>query len=416
MRTNRGRSLNRAAFSCLKMSDQVILPTADAVIGPVLEKLYERRPTSFQHLNLRSGRYWHPVLGYRGQTALMLKRLASLVEAHGLSTASGQDLIDYVESEFFLSVDTSRTFAQGFIDLGRSAEEELPSGDWPKGTKFTRTSYVANGVSVVSAEYETLADAHFPVGSTATVRIPCKATREGAGSNAPILIGADPTKNINIPNLVENVFVSDFQAAGGSDSTTDDFIKLFARSCSIGEYGPTQFASRLGALASPGVRHILVYDDTTTGTQNIAVADASWASGERWASQVRQNIYDSGLLGHGCKVAVLKLRNRVIVVDATISLRDTAYLTETTDVDLAVQKAVRAYFDDRVDWNVWNTQSLRSAISRAHSKIYMCTGAVVKDAATGQVLTEILRPDYTAEQVHLYLASNAMKLSYVGPT
>lgn len=391
------------------------MPTADAVITPVLEKLYELRPTSFQHLNLRSGVYWHPVLGFRAQAAVVLRRLALLAAERRLDTATGKALLDYCASEFDAVPETGKTFAQGTITLGRNAMLPLPGGDYPKGTRVSRSTFVQNGVTLQSAEYETLADVHLDAGSAAPVTVPVQATRAGADANTPIDVTGG-VFNITIPNRIANVTVNDFQAAGGSDGPGDDFVRFFARTYALGQYGPTASASKLGALSSTGVRHFLVYDTVATGSQTILVADESWASSDRWARVVQQSLIDNDLVGFGCKVAVGRVRNRIISVTVSVTLRDSNYLHETTEIDLAIQKALRSYFDDRPSWNTWNADSLKSVVAHAHPKIFGCASLAVNDAATGSPLTEILAPDYTQEQVHFLLANNAVKLTYLGPS
>lgn len=402
------------------MTEKIIVPTADAVITPTLEKMYERRPSCFRHLNLRSGIYWHPVLGYRAQAAKMLERLAALAAARRLKTATGRELLDYVASEYDGVPSTDRTFAIGHIKLTRAAPPTpIPAGTIPKGTRFTRASFDALGVTFETAEYETLTDAFMPLNSTAIVTIPVRSTREGSHANTPLLSGSTTT-NITFPRLFQNIVVSEFQAAGGSDGSSgadfDTYVRQYAKAFAFGQYGPTAAASRLGALRSTGVRHLLVYDYIPDGIQNVLVADSAWGSSDRLAAAAQQVMYDADLVGFGCRVRFGKIRNRVISVSATIALRDPNYLGDTTDVDLAVQTAVRSYFDDRADWNVWNTSALKAVIARAHPKIFNCTAAIVRDSSDGSTVSEILTADFAAEQFHHYLANNAMSLTYVGPT
>lgn len=398
------------------MTDQILIPPADAVITPVLEKMYEKRPSAFKYLNLRSGVYWHPVFGFRAQAARMIQRLALLAAARTLKTAEGQELLDYVASEFEVVPETDKTFAEGTVTIGRSdLTKPLPGGTFPKGTRILRSAFTALSVSVPAAEYELLAAAVIDVGSTGTVTVPVRATRVGAHANTPTLL-TNTQFGITLPGLVQNVAVTDFQTGGGSDGPDDDFVRLFARTFALGQYGPTSAASKLGALSATGVRHMLVFDTVATGTQTVLVADKSWGSSERWAGLVQQSMYDADLVGFGCKIAFARVRNRVISVTASVNLRDANYLKETTDIDVAIQDALRSYFDDRTDWNVWNTDALKSVITRAHPKVFGCSSVAVLDAATASPLSEIISPDYTTEQVHLMLASNGTKLTYLGPS
>lgn len=398
------------------MADDILIPTADAVIIPVLEKIYEKRPSAFRHLNLRSGRYWHPVLGYRAQAARMLKRLALLATARRLKSSSGQELLDYVASEYETVPETDKTFAMGTLLLARDATLPLPGGVIPKGTRFTRTKFEVIGITFETADYETLTDIYVPADSTASIPVPIRALRPGAHANTPLYDGPGQATGITFPKIVENVSTLFFEAAGGCDGADDDFVRLFAKTFSKGQYGPTSDASKLGALSATGVRHFLVYDEVATGSQKILIADASWGSSARWAATVQQTMYDADLVGFGCKVSFGMIRNKVVAVEATVVLRDPNYLTETTEIDLAIQKAVRSYFDDRVDWNVWSEDGLRAAIARAHPKIFNCPSIAVKEFASGAAVSEILTPNFTTEQFHFLVSSNATKLSYLGPS
>lgn len=396
------------------MADKLIVPSADAVVTPVLEKLYELRPASFRHLNLRSGTYWHPVLGFRAQSAVALRRLTSLIAARRLDTAEGRELLDYIASEHEAVPETAATRAEGTITVVPGAP--LLGGTIPRGSKVIRTAVTSLGIDIPTCEFETITDTYVQPGSSTPVVIPIRATREGVEGNTPLLTAATSTAGVSFQTNVRGLTVSAFETAGGSAGADDPYARRFARTYSLGQYGPTSAASKLGALSGAGVRHFLEFDEVSSGTQRVLVADASWASSDRWAKKIQQAMYDADLVGFGCKVTFGRVRNIVIAVDATVVLRDTNFLEETTDVQLAIQKAVRSYFDDRADWNVWNESALRSVIARADRKIFACPSVTVRNASTGATLTEILTPDYTAEQFHYYAASNATKLTFLGPS
>lgn len=397
------------------MSDKPIIPTADQVIGTALDKFYGLRPQSFQHINLRTGVSWHPFLAYRAQAALVIKRLAALVAANRLSTAEGVDLLEYVASEYEAVAETGRTFAIGEATFSRPAT--VLAGDIPKGTRLVRAANLTTQIPLRAAEYETLIDAHFDVGQATCGPIPIRAISDGVAANHPIRTDSIPHGvKISSGRLFDpGVTVSAFSAAGGAEGVDDSYVRRFAKAFSKGQYGPTSDASRYGALRSTGARNILVYDLPGTGTQHVLVADANWASSDRWAATVQQSLYDDELVGFGCKVVVLKVRNKVITLVATVRLRDTTFLSETTEVDEAIRKACRQYFDDRSDWNIWKSSPLRAAITRSHPKILHCTSVTVKDV-TGATISEITSPDYNAEQFHYFLANNAVSVAYLGPS
>lgn len=623
--------------------EKILVPTADAVMTPVLEKLYVLRPKSYQHLNLAGPGIWHhPAIGYRAQAAFVLKRLAERTANNRLATATGQDLKEYVASEYDVIPDTSNTKAIGEATLVRPTGKT--SGDVPKGTRLSRAANLTTQVPLLAADYETLVDLHFDRDQLVAGPIPVRSIREGSFANHPITVTAnvaldgaiggasmvparalvvtsavatgafavgssvvisgtdatnapisetflvslanggeaisgvalfktvtnvviDPQANssgvfqvgvqsdgvnnsaiktaiassaspslytlsalngtigtgvmnpvrrltaaltasvgsylststitftgldsnslplsesilVTMPNgggtltttgsfsavtsiaveaqinasgsfsfgvafdgadttaiestaggvdggsgeiphgvSVQELFdkfitVGTFSAAGGSDSVDDPYVKTFARAFAQGQYGPTEAASRLGVLRATGVRNLLVFDIPGTGTEQVLVGDVSWASSVGWVNAVQQSLYDSDLIGVGCKVVVAGVTNKVVSVVAEVTLRDKNYLADTTEIDNAIRAAVASYLNDRKDWNIWKTNGLQAAITRAHSKVFNCSSAIMKDS-TNTTIPEITNPDYTQPQYHYLLANGAVKITYSGPS
>jgi len=402
------------------MTDTILVPTADTILRPALEKMYVLRPKSFQHMNYRTGIWWHPFLGFKAQTSLMLRRLGLRVAANRLTTASGRDLLDYVASEYDAVPETDKTFANGEISFARIASPTAPgterAGDIPKGTKVTRSGNLTTQIPLQVAHYETLADIHFDLGQLTAGPVAIRALVSGATANHPIRAGESIAHGVTATGLFDaTITVSAFSAAGGSEGAADPYVRSYARAFAAGQYGPTEAASRYGALRATGVRNILVFDLPGTGTEQVLVGDSSWASSARWTKAVQQSLYDNELVGVGCKVVVSGIQNIVVSVNATVTLRDSNYLTETTEIDNAVRAAVKAYLDDRTDWNVWKTDGLQAAIARSHPKVFNCPSAVMKNVA-GATVAEIATPDYNQTQYHYYLANGAVKITYQGPS
>ncbi len=404
------------------MTDQILVPTADKILRPALEKIYTLRPRSFQHLNYRTGIWWHPFLGFKAQTSLMLRRLGLRVAANRLSTATKQDLLDYVASEYDAVPETDKTFAIGEMSFVRPLRVTPlvpgtePAGDIPKGTKVTRSGNLTTQIPLKVAQYETLSDVHFDKGQLTAGPVRIRAITSGANANHPIRAGETVSHGVTVTGLFDaTITVSTFSAGGGSEGAADQYVRNYAKAYAVGQYGPTEAASRYGALRATGVRNILVFDLPGTGVEQILVGDSSWASSERWASTVQQSLYDNDLVGVGCKVVVSGVQNIVVSVNATVTLRDTNYMTETTDIDNAVREAVASYLNDRSDWNIWKTDGLKAAIARSHPKVFNCPDAIMKNTAD-ETIDEIATPDYTETQYHYFLANGAVKITYEGPT
>lgn len=395
------------------MSDKAILFTADQILTPTLEKMYEKDPISFDFINLGKGIFWHPFLGFRGQATIHCARLADLVKSCSLR-AEGKELLAHVASEYDALPDISGSFAIGEASFVRPTA--TIAGDIPKGTILSRAANLAAAIPLVASQYETLVPVHFNVGQLTAGPVPIQAKTTGSNPNHLVLTSTVP-HGVTIANALFDklISVSTFSAGGGAEAADDAFVRKYALAFSIGQYGPTTDASRYAVLRATGVRNLLAYDIPGTGTQKIIVADKKWGSSARWAKFVQQSVYDAGLVGHGCKVIVDQIRNTVITFEATIVLRDRNDTADTTDVDLAVREAVRAYFDDRVDWNVWKSNALKAAITRAHEKVLHCSTVTVKDS-DGSTLSETGSVDYASEQKHFYLANGAATITYTGPT
>ncbi len=396
------------------MTDKILIPTVDTILQPALEKIYVLKPRSFQHLNYRTGIWWHPFLGFRAQIALMIRRLGLRVGANRLSTATGQDLLDYVASEYDAVPITDKTFAVGEVTFIRTTS--VKAGDILKGTKIVRAANLTTQIPLKAAQYETLADIHFDVGQLTAGPVAIKAIQDGASANHPIRFGETISHGATITGLFDQtITVNTFSAAGGSDGAEDAYVRSYAKAFAVGQYGPTEGASRYGALKGTGVRNILVFDLPGTGTEQVLVGDSSWASSDRWAASIQQSLYDNDLIGVGCKVIVSGIKNIVVSVNAVVTLRDINFLSETTEIDNAIRTAVASYLNDRKDWNIWNTDGLKAAITRAHPKVFSCTSAIMKDTAN-VTIPEVAIPNYNLTQYHYFLANGAVKLTYQGPS
>lgn len=402
------------------MTDLILVPTADTILRPALEKIYVLRPRSFDHLNYRTGVWWHPFVGFKAQTSLMLRRLGLRVASNRLSTATKQDLLDYVASEYDAVPETDKTFASGECTFIRAASVPAPgtepAGDIPQGTKLSRAGNLTTQIPIKVAQYEILSDVHFDVGQLVSVPVAIRAIQAGANANHPIRHGETIPHGVNVTSLFDpNITVNTFSVAGGSEGAEDPYVRSYAKAYALGQYGPTEAASRYGALRATGARNILVFDLPGTGTEQVLVADSSWASSTRWTAGVQQSLYDNDLIGVGCKVIVSGVQNIVVSVICTVILRDVNYQTETTEIDNAIRKAVASYLNDRADWNVWKVDGLKAAITRAHPKIFNCSSAIMKNSAN-QTVSEITTPNYNLPQYHFYLANGAVKITYQGPS
>ncbi len=398
------------------MTDPLIC-TPDEIIGPAIVEFVSLRPNSLRHINYGEGVYSYVFAGWRAQASLALRRLAFAAKSNRLGLSEGTDLRELVSSEFNTPEDLRPTTAVGEARLIRTTGSML-KGTIPKGTRFLRPQVEVPPFPLAAASYESIADVTVATGSqTATVLI--RAVQVGSIANSPLILrtGIDPTEGMAAgldisDTLFDTAFtVSGYTACGGSDGATNADIRRFAKAFASGQYGPTMGELVAGCLRNTGAKHIVAIDDQDTAQAMVYIADQNWASGDRWASIVEQSLHDNDYVGFGCSVSVQTLRNIIVNVVATVRLRDKRYLSDTSGIDSNIRKAVRGYFDDRPDWNVWKTAGLRAAIARADRRILSCPSAIVRDSDDATMAETTPSSDV----VHYYLADNAVTVTYQAP-
>lgn len=406
------------------------MKTPDQILADGLNKFYALRPRAQEHIDFRTGNYWHLFAAQRAQIAYALSRVGNMLSKNSLE-ATGADLVDFINSEYtqVLSQDLDGTRAIGSVTFVRSGLDALGNpaafGVIPKGTRLSREAGLAAAIPYVAAEYETTVDCRMDYGAGTSVPVPIRAVGIGAKYNQPKRYLKDNPQLKISGTLFDTTIITDFfYAAGGSDpigssvnfnpinaDEANEFLRTFAVAFARGQYGPTRDASIYGAIRGTGGRHALTYDDPVAGVQNIVVADSSWASSPEWCASIEQSITDAGLVGFGCRINVIGVENKVVSVSANVTLRDWAFVTDTSEIDKAIAAAVQSYFDDRPDFSTIRNHALKNAISRAHSKILKCSAVTVAYAPDSSVIVDTTTPAY----LHYYLTGQTVNTTYTGP-
>lgn len=394
-----------------------ILPTPDEILTPGINKLVELRPRAQTFLNpsLR-GNYGKIFVGLRAQAALMIARLASLVQSGRLPFATGTDLIALLQSEYDITQSFDEAKATGEVVLTRTAQT-YPAGVIPAGTKFERTASSSAPVPYRSAVYVSTQPVFVPVGAT-TVTIPVEAAEIGTDGNTRLWLGLDPPAVSVTGALFDANFVGSYVSAGGGRLAVDEtFLRQFALAYYTGKDAPTNTATKLAALEAGAVR-CLPLDDKGTGISVAFVADGAWGSSSLWAGAIAQRMTDAGRIGFGCQHDARTVTNVAVGIACNVTLRRTEYTFNTLEIEKAISEALRAYFDDRPDWNIWRTSSIKGVISRAHRKILTCTSVTLTDTVSQTTLTEPELPSYPLGSTiyHYYLVDNALKPTFASPT
>ncbi len=386
-----------------------LIPSPASIVGPGAVELVRRRPGVFDNVNYGRGVYSTVLAGIRAQAALAIAGLADGAVGSNLKLAKGAQLLANAASEYAIPTNLGRTKSVGDATLDRSSSIlPLLGGSIKKGTRLSRSPELTMSVPIQAAEYVTTSDVPVLFGQT-IVKVPIQAVRDGASANTP-RFAPFPYKSLALSDaLFDPAFkVTGYDAGGGSDGLGDAEIARYASAFAAGNSGPTDASIVVAALSAPGVRHLLL-QDPSFGGMTVFVADPSWAGSERWRASVEQSISDSDFMGHGCQVTVALIDNVVVNCTLTVRVRDTSYLSDTSEIDAAIRKSVRAYFDNREDFNVFGVQPLRGVVSRADRRILRCTAASI-NKLDGTSFA-YMAPYYG----HLYLSDNAVSITYQGP-
>jgi hypothetical protein len=398
------------------MPDPPQIPSPSAIVTPAIDALVSARPRALKYLNAGQGRYTSVVRAWRAQAARLLLRDAAEARASRLSLAEGEALRELAASEFETSLDFTPQTAVGHVTMVR-ASGPMAQGTIREGERFfVEANPNARPVPIAAAEYAARAPVYVAASQT-TITIPLIAARPGTQANIVQRQGV-PSTLIQAASIFDTNFATtSCAAAGGTDSTSDDDLRRAARANAQGQFGPTETAIVAEVLVA-GVRHYAYFDywdHNLIGKYAVAVtyvADPSWASSSEWAAQISQAVNDN-VLGFGARHAAIALNNRYIKVDATVRLQRTQDLSDTSDVEAAIRKAVRSYFDDRRDFYLWKLSALRAVITSAHPKILVCTAASVSDYFDGSTLNEPALSE--GGILHFYAADNAITPAFLPP-
>lgn len=382
-------------------------PTPDELIGAGIDAIVAVRPSTLRHINLGRGVYANIFAGWRAQAALMCRRAGDFALQGRLRHASGSPLRFLAGSEFSTPATLTGAKAVGQVQIARAPGRV--GGTIRKGSRFQRPADESDLRLWTDAQYVAAGDTLVRDGDT-EITIPLEASREGIAANRPNT-GTLATELTIADDIVDRSAwsVVSYEMAGGADAASDQDLKRYAAAFSTGQYGPNTQAALAGALKA-GARHVIAIDDPSVAALVLYVADATWASSERWAKLIRQFLYENRIVGNGCKVLVQSASNLVVGANATCRVRHPSYLTETTTLDSAIQKAVRSYFDDRTDWNRFSLAALRGVAARADKRLLTCTELQVV-RFDGTVLSE----PGELSTAHYFLADQAVRVTYLPP-
>lgn len=410
------------------------IPRPAEIVGPGIDALGQTLPACAAWMRT-TGRWADVAEGWSAQAALatgyLVDEVASARLAQAKKGAVTQSLTELCRSEFDTDRTSGAVAAVGSVTLSRA---NGPGGAIPKGFRFRRDAQPSAIPAVPAMIY--VASRNVPVTlNQATVQVPVTASRAGADGNAPSFIGLGSFGTVVMADTPfdTSFSVSSYEAGGGLDAEDDLDLVAQAKAYAVGQYGPIVGAITAGALRGTGAHRAAVRDYAQIlnaqgallpcATTGLCLADASWGFGPTWLAQVTQAISD-GFQGFGCSLLVTGAVNQLARVDCSVTLRDANSLNYTDDITVAIQQAVRAYFDDRPDWYVFRASGLRAAISRADRRILSCSSATVADIHTNATIVDTSIPavplfsSFSGGMIcrHWYLVNDGVAVSYSAPS
>jgi len=440
------------------------IPRVGEIVVPGIIALGRSRPTAVSFVQ-SGGHYADVIKGWQAQARMCLAYLTDQVVSARLGTASqpmavGGALTELCRSEFDTDREAGAVAAVGRAHFVRAGG---PGGAIPKGFRFRRDALASATPAVPAATYETTQD--FPVTYQSAGQqkffVPIVASKPGAAGNAPVFVeqayawtlGAAQFKMVDVPfdpgiGLVGSPLSAvTYEASGGLDSESDADLIAQASAYAAGQYGPVLGAILAGALRGTGAHRVVVRDIYTwdsdgsvAATTGVCIADASWAAGSIWVAQVQQKIQDN-FQGFGQTVIVSGVTNVAIRVDCIVSVRDANSLADVSGLTLAIQNAVRAYFDDRPDWYTFRNAApvivpptsttpgyttgyggLRAAIAAADRRLLGCSSALVYRVSDNTLVTQPTSAlPYATTGVgltctHWMLVQNGVNVTPLAPT
>jgi len=268
---------------------------------------------------------------------------------------------------------------------------------------------------IVGAQYNSLYDTVITVGQE-QVTVIIQSTISGEVGNLPQWITGGQNRTVNListlfdSSAIEKFSTNDLRAAGGLTTESDDILRISSKAKFKGKNSPVNDALIAGALEDGRMAHVAILEDLNKGIAYIYAADNSWSQSDKLLNEIHQSI-KSNYEGAGCKTLMASIKNKLIRLNATITLRDSKNLADMTDLISNLQVAFTNYFDNRSDFYVWNYNTLKSIGSTTDRKILACSEIYVLDE-DGLILTEPTQPNAGDTITHYWLLNNAINLTF----
>lgn len=375
--------------------------------------LLKARPKAAKALYV--GRYADVLRGWEAQAARFRRYLAEECAAARLPSAEGLALLELAGSEFWASIVPDAQTAVGEAFLFRTIGG-FPAGSIKKGHRFARTANTNARPPIAAAQFVASAPVYVAAGQQ-SVTVPLEAVTPGTDPNALQFVGSSPPAGTAVDALFDAAFATaGVLSAGGSAGMNDPWARLIAAASYCGQFGPANTALIAGAFQVPRVRHTALTLDSDRGVSRLFVADISWGSSGRLATIVAQNLRDRWL-GFGARAEVLPIKNELINVTASVTLKGPQFLDDISDINDSIRLAIKSYFDDRPDFWTFRNRALRGLVSQCDKRILTCSAVAVLDSVGVTVAEPASTLSGSATYAtHFFLTDDAISTTFVVPS
>lgn len=426
------------------------IPPLDELVCMGQGALTSRRPEARQHVE--SGWYGAVLRGWGGQASICRRRLGAEVAATRLPLAEGEALLQLAESEYWAALSRQPREAVGEATLQRTVDNtqsgqagNFTPGTLPAGAQLRRVAAASaqppreEAIYAVREAVYAGPDDSEPVTDLGggqyrhTQRIvpTLDAVRAGPHANGPEFV--DLAGEELAGEIVSDLWDSSWQclslqAAGGQLEPGDEQVRAFAGSSHRGRLGPVDAAILAGAYSHGGIWRAILVDDPATGISKLYLADQSWAYSQALLADVGQVLLGRGpeqagspqrrWLGFGARVETRPVKNRLVTVQTTVTLRSPDYQEQTSEISDRIRDALTDYFDNRPDFWSWKAVALGGLISVADRRILSCDSVTVLDR-DGAALSEpaaVVDPTTDLWLVHYYLVDQSLQVAYQLPS
>jgi hypothetical protein len=348
-----------------------------------------------------------------GMSAMLFSRQVQrdrdLFRANYFDSAEGEDLTSRV-SRLYVVARVLDTYGIGTVSLARP-NASAGAGVIPAGTRIV--IYASSGTTDPRI-FAVTADT--PVSATATTAAPpVRATTTGAGTSMTLSVGL--AARIDDPLWDSTWSVVGIQTADGTAFEKAEDYRARVR---------TQFyANRAGYAAAiilacqgVGATNVVPYpsnwtgDATDVGYNALYVGDASFNGSPALVQACTLTLESVRVLG--ADLQILQLASQSLTVSVTASLYDDPGSFNTTDLTLAIQAAIGAYFDGRKNAFSYQIDAIAGAVFRASPAVQ---GATVNAPTSSVGVTQAIGgiQNFPAVLTRYVVVPGNVQVAFVGP-